>query len=131
MMSRRRPRKPPRNAAKRSTRVAWLHPVCDRSWSNTRIRWRARRMSSSIAWTCSATVVSWTLRDPGGGSAGASADMEEAIAVPTIKPRPCAVADLAGRKAPQVGDALEHGPASSRPGEHFAVDEEVALIVEK
>src|SRR5271155_385229 len=131
MMSRRRPRRPPRNVARRSTRGAWPHPVCDRSWSKTRIRWRARRMSSSIALTCSATVASSTLRGPGGGSGVTSADMEEAIAVPTIEPRPCAVADLAGRKTPQVCDALEHGPASIRPGERFAVDEQIALIVEK
>src|SRR6266498_1332667 len=38
MMSRRRPRVSRRKAARRSTRDGWFHPVCDISWSNTRMR---------------------------------------------------------------------------------------------
>src|SRR5271165_971627 len=131
MMSRRRPRSPPRKAARRSTRVGRLQPVCDRSWSKTRIRWRASAMSSSIAWICSATVASSTLRGTGASSAVASADMEKTIAVPAIKPWPCTVADLARAETAQIGDALERGAAPGRPGIRLAVDEKVTLVVEK
>src|SRR5271165_6451382 len=131
MMSRRRPRRPPKNAARRSTRADWLHPVCDRSWSNTRIRCRARAMSSSMAATCWATVVSSTLRGPGEGSGGGSADMEEAIAIPAIEPWPGVGIDRAAVEPTQIGNAPERGPTPGRPAEALAVDEQVALIIEQ
>jgi hypothetical protein len=31
--------------------------------------------------------------------------------------------DLAAGKASQIGNALQRGPASNRPGERFAIDE--------
>src|SRR5437867_5085927 len=94
----------------------------------------ASATSWSMAVHCSASVASSTRRGPGGAlgrAGGGSGEVEEAIAVPAIKQRRCAVVDLAGGEPPCVGEPLQRRAAIRGPGERIAVDEQAALIVEQ
>src|SRR6266404_2314837 len=93
----------------------------------------ASATSWSMAVHCSASVASSTRRGPGGAlrAGGGSGEVEEAIAVPAIKQRRCAVVDLAGGEPPCVGEPLQRRAAMRGPGERIAVDEQAALIVEQ
>src|SRR6266540_1174763 len=133
MMSRRRPRVSRRKAARRSTRDGWFHPVCDISWSNPLMRCCPSSTSLSMAVHYAASVASSTRRGSRGslGRGGGSVEVEEAIAVPAIKQRRCALVDLAVGKPPRVGEPLQRRSSMRGPGERIAVDEQAALIVEQ
>src|SRR2546429_9519987 len=93
----------------------------------------ASATSWSMAVHCSASVASSTRPGSGGPlgrAGGGSGEVEEAIAVPAIKQRRCAVVDLAGGDPPCAGEPLQRPPAMPGPGERIAIDEQAALIVE-
>src|ERR1700676_1049190 len=95
------------------------------------MRWRASGISSSIAAVCSAIVLSSTLRATGACAGDCSVDMEKAITIPAVEAWQRTIVDLGGSEPAPIGDALERRPASWGPCERFAVEEEVALIVEQ